>query len=59
MEKKTPPQPLIVSEEFNEFVDSDMSDNDELISDPNIPTISTWVARTIHAAREHYNKYWN
>ena len=34
----SPPEPLNVSEEIVEFVDSDMSDNDDLIADPNIPT---------------------
>ena len=51
-EPSSPPQPLIVSEETNEFADSDMYDNDDLISDPNSPTRSKWAARTIHAARE-------
>ena len=37
-ESSPSPQPLIVSEETNEFVDSYMSDNDDLISYPNIPT---------------------
>ena len=36
----------------NEFDDSDMSDNDELIVYPSIPTIPKWEARTIHVARE-------
>ena len=47
---------MIVSEEDNEFADFDMSDNDELIADPNIPPISKWEARTIHAARELVGK---
>ena len=51
-ESSSPPEPLNVSEETNEFAYSDMSDNDELISYPNIPTIPKWVARTIHAAGE-------
>ena len=37
-ESSLPPQPLIVSEETNEFDDSDMSDNDDLIAYPNIRT---------------------
>ena len=41
-----------VSEETNEFSDSDLSDNDDLIVDPNIPTIPKWAANTIHAAGE-------
>src|SRR5713226_9780180 len=32
-ESASPPEPLNVSEETNEFADSDMSDNDYLISD--------------------------
>ena len=43
---------MIVSEETNEFSDSDMSDNYELIIDPNIPTRPKWEVGTIHAARE-------
>ena len=51
-ESSSPPEPLIVSEETNEFVDSDMSDNDDLIADPNSPTRPKWEPNTIHAARE-------
>ena len=40
------------SEETNEFVDSDMSDNDDLIADPDSPTRPKWAANTIHAAGE-------
>ena len=43
---------MIVSEETNEFVDSDMSDNDDLIADNNHPTRQKWAAKTIHAAGE-------
>ena len=46
------PKPLIVSEDTNEFADSDMSNNNELIVGPNIPTRPKWEARTIHAAGE-------
>ena len=42
-ESSSPPQPLIVSEETNEFTDYDMSDNDELIEYPNIHTRQKWV----------------
>ena len=49
-ESSSPPEPLNVSEEINEFGDSDMSDN--LISDPNSPTRPKWAANTIHAAGE-------
>ena len=51
-ESSSPPDPLTVSGETNEFYDYDMSDNDELIVDPNIPTRPKWSERTIHAARE-------
>ena len=51
-ESSSPPQPLIVSEDTNEFVDSDMYDNYELIAYPNIPKIAKWEARTIHLAGE-------
>ena len=51
-ESSSPPEPLIVSEETNEFSDSDMSDNDGLIADPNIPTRPKSVEKTIHAAGE-------
>ena len=51
-ESSSPPQPLIVSEETNEFDDSDMYDNDELIEDPNRPTRPNWKSRTIHATGE-------
>ena len=43
---------MIVSRETNEFVDSDMYDNDDLILDPNSPTRPKWTAKTIHAAGE-------
>ena len=43
---------MIVSEETNEFVDYDMSDNDELIAYPNRPTRPKWASRTIHADGE-------
>ena len=46
-ESSTPPQSLIVSEETNEFADSD-----DLISYHNIPTRPKWVADTIHAVGE-------
>ena len=41
---------MILSEETNEFADSDMSDNDELIVDTNSPARPKWAERTIHAA---------
>ena len=51
-ESSSPLEPLIVSEENNEFADYDMSDNDDLIVDTNSTTIPKWSSRTIHAARE-------
>ena len=51
-ESSSQPEPLNVSEEIVEFADSNMSDNDDLISDPNIPKIPKWAAKTIHAAGE-------
>ena len=51
-ESSSPPDPLIVSEETNEFSDSDMSDNDDLIAYPNSHTRPKWAAKTIHAAGE-------
>ena len=41
-----------VSEETNEFADSDMSENYDLISYPNRPTRLKWEARSIHVAGE-------
>ena len=43
---------MIVSGETNEFVYSNMYDNDNLIVDPNSPTRPKWAAKTIHAAGE-------
>ena len=51
-DSSSPPQPLIVSEETNGFPNYDMSDNDELIPDINIPTRAKWEERTIHVAGE-------
>ena len=51
-EFSSPPEPLNVSEEIVEHDDYDMSDNDDLIPDPNIPTRTKWAANTIHAAGE-------
>ena len=51
-ESSSPPEPLIVSEETNEFDDSDMSDNYYFIVDPNSPTIPKWEKNTIHAVGE-------
>ena len=51
-ESSSPPDPLNVSGETNEFAYSDMSDNDDLITDIDIPIRPKWVENTIHAARE-------
>ena len=51
-ESSSPPKPLNVREEITEFSDSDMSDNDDLIADPNTPTRPKWAANTIHLAGE-------
>ena len=42
-ESSSPPDPLNVSGETNEFSDSDMSDNDDLIADPDSPTRPKWA----------------
>ena len=51
-DSSSPPEPLNVSEEINEFVDSDMSDNYYLSAYTNIPTRPKWAEKTIHAAGE-------
>ena len=51
-ESSSPPEPLIVSEETNEFSYSNMSNNDDLIADPNSPTRLKFASNTIHAAGE-------
>ena len=43
---------MVVSEGTNEIPDSDMSDNDYLITDPNSLTRPKWEANTIQAAGE-------
>ena len=43
---------MIVSGENNEFADSDMSDNDDLIVDIDSPLRPKWATKTIHAAGE-------
>ena len=43
-EASSPPEPLKVSEEFVEHTNSDMSDSDEFIAYPNIPTRPKWAA---------------
>ena len=52
LESSSPPEPLNVSEETNEFVDFDISDNDDLIADLDSPTKSKWAAKTIHVVGE-------
>ena len=51
-ESSSPLEPLIVSEEIVEHADFDMSDNDDLIVDPNSATRPKWESNTIHAAGE-------
>ena len=51
-ESSSPPEPLNVSEETNEFDDSDMFDNDDLIAYPNSPTRPKLEPNTIHVAGE-------
>ena len=51
-ESSSPPDPLIVSGENNEFADFDMSDNDDLIADIDSPKRPKWAANTIQAAGE-------
>ena len=51
-EPSSPPYPLIVSGETNEFTDSDMSDNDDLIADIDNPTRPKWAAKTLQEAGE-------
>ena len=45
-DSSSPPDPLIVSEETNEFANYDMSNNYYLIVYPNSPTIPKWAANT-------------
>ena len=51
-EASSPPEPQEVSKEFVEHADSDMSNSDEFVADPNIPTRPKWVAKTLHVAGE-------
>ena len=51
-ETSSPPEPLNASEEIVELDDSNMSNNYDLIADPNSPTRQKWAAKTIHATRE-------
>ena len=51
-ESSSRPQPLIVSEETNDFYDSDMYDNDDLIVYTNSTTRKKLAANTIHADGE-------
>ena len=51
-EASSPPEPLKVSEEIVEHADSDMSDSDEFIVDPNSPTRPKWAAKTLHTTVE-------
>ena len=49
-ESSSPLEPMNVSEEIVEHADSDMSNSDDFIADPNIPTMPKWEANTIHAS---------
>ena len=51
-EASSPPEPMKVSEEIVEHADSDISDSDEFIADPNSPKIPKWAAKNIHVAGE-------
>ena len=51
-ESSSPHPPLVVSDGTNEIYDSYMSDNDDLITYPNISTRPKWAAKTIQAAGE-------
>ena len=51
-ESSSPPEPLNVSKETNEFDDSDMSDNDDLIAYSDSPARSKLAVNTIHASGE-------
>ena len=51
-ESSSPPPPLVVSDGTNEIYDSYMSDNDDLIADPDSSTRPKLAAKTIHAAGE-------
>ena len=51
-ESSSPPDPLNVSGETNNFVDFDMSDNYYLIADLDSRTRPKWAANTIHTAGE-------
>ena len=47
-ESSTPPSPFTVNEEDDKFYDSDMYDNDDLISDTNILIRTNLETNTIH-----------
>ena len=49
-EASSPPEPQEVSKEFVEHADSDLSDGDEFIADPNSPTRHKWASKTLHVA---------
>ena len=51
-ESSSPPEALNVSEEIVEHADSDMSNNDDLIIDPNSHTREKWPVNTIHVVGE-------
>ena len=51
-ESSSPPPPLVVSDGTNQIYDSYMSDNDDLIANPNISTRPKWASKTVQVARE-------
>ena len=51
-EASSPPEPQEVSKEFVEHADSNLSDGDDFIADPNSPTRTKWASKTLHAAGE-------
>ena len=51
-ESSSPPPPSVVSDGTNEIYDSYMSDNDDLIANPNISTRPNWASKTVQVARE-------
>ena len=49
-EASSPPEPQEVSKEFVEHADSDFSNGDEFIADPNSPKRPKWESKTLRAA---------
>ena len=51
-EASSPLEPMNVSEQIVEHADSDMSNSDDFIADPNSPTRPKWASNTLHASGE-------